>query len=137
MYQITRKSQIKETVQLCRPDGTVAEEINVDLNLDVISGRVNKAYEVLAMAQDELEKNPTSPIMMERYGKAVIAVFDIIFGEDGCKRIVNFYENNYTEMLIDLFPFVNNEIMPKIREVSEDRKNKLMEAAKESKKWAK
>ena len=41
-----------------------------------------------------------------------------------------FYENNWTEMLLDLFPFINNEIMPKIREASEERKAQLLEAAR-------
>lgn len=133
MYQVTRKNRIKETLQLCHPDGTVAEEINVDLNVDVIAGRMNKAYEALGMAQNALEADST-PEMMEQYGKAVMAVFDVIFGEDGCRRIVQFYENNYTEMLLDLFPFINDEIMPKIREASEDRKQQLVEAAKRTKK---
>ena len=138
MYQVTRKNRIKETLQLCHPDGTVAEEINVDLNVDIIAGRMNKAYEALGMAQNALEANTNSPEMLEQYGKAVMAVFDVIFGEDGRKRIVEFYENNYTEMLLDLFPFINDEIMPKIREASEDRKQQLMEAAKRSKKsWFK
>ena len=134
MYQITRKNRIKETLQLCHENGTVAEEINIDINIDVIAGRVNKAYETLGMAQTALEADPASPEMLEQYGKAVIAFFEIIFGEDGCKRIVAFYENNYTEMLLDLFPFINDEIMPKIREESEHRKQQLIEAAKATKK---
>lgn len=135
MYQVTRKNRIKETLQLCHADGTVAEEIDVDLNVDVIAGRMNKAYEALGIAQTELEGTPT-PQMMEKYGQAVMAVFDVVFGEDGRKRIVAFYENNYTEMLLDLFPFINDEIMPKIREASEDRKKQLIEAAKRTKKNA-
>lgn len=136
MYQITRKNRIKETLQLCHADGTVAEEIYVDLNVDVIAGRMNKAYEALGIAQNELTDEPT-PQMIEKFGQAVIAVFEVVFGEDGCRRIVAFYENNYTEMLLDLFPFINDEIMPKIREASEERKQQLIEAAKRSKDVAK
>ena len=134
MYQITRKNRIKETLQLCHANGDVAEEINVDLNVDVIAGRMNKAYEAIGMAQNALEANTNSPELLEQFGNAVMAVFDVIFGEDGRKRIVAFYENNYTEMLLDLFPFINNEIMPKIREASEQRKQQLIDAAKGTKK---
>lgn len=134
MYQITRKNRIKETLQLCHANGDVAEEINVDLNVDVIAGRMNKAYEALGMAQNALGANTNSPELLEQFGNAVMAVFDVIFGEDGRKRIVAFYENNYTEMLLDLFPFINNEIMPKIREASEQRKQQLIDAAKGTKK---
>ena len=134
MYQITRKNRIKETLQLCHENGDVAEEINVDLNVDVIAGRMNKAYEALGMAQNALKADSASPVMLEQYGKAVMAVFEVVFGEDGCKRIVAFYENNYTEMLLDLFPFINNEIMPKIREASAQRKQQLIDAEKATKK---
>ena len=134
MYQITRKNRIKETLQLCHANGDVAEEINVDLNVDVIAGRMNKAYEALGMAQNALGANTNSPELLEQFGNAVMAVFDVIFGEDGRKRIFAFYENNYTEMLLDLFPFINNEIMPKIREASDQRKQQLIDAAKATKK---
>ena len=131
MYQVTRKNRIKETVQLCNADGTVAQEINVDLNVDTIAARMNKAYEMLGMAQNQLQAD-NNPVNAETFGKAVIAVFEVVFGDD-CKKILEFYENSYTEMLLDLFPFINDEIMPKIREASEQRKNQLIELAKRSK----
>lgn len=130
MYQITRKNRIKEQLQLCHADGSVALDVDVDLNVDEISARVNKAYEVLGASQIALQKNNGSPESMEAYGKAVIAVFDVIFGEENTGKIVQFYENNFTEMLLDVFPFINNEIMPKIREASAARKTQLKEAAK-------
>ena len=134
MYQVTRKNRIKEQIQLCHADGTVALTADVDLNVDQIAGRVNKAYEALGMAQNTLQKSPDSPQAMEAYGNAVLAVFSVIFGEETAGKIVAFYENNWTEMLLDLFPFINNEIMPKIRAASADRKAQLLEAAKLAKK---
>lgn len=131
MYQVTRKNRIKETVQLCNADGSIAEEINVDLNVDTIAARMNKAYEMLGMAQNQLHAD-NNPVNAETFGKAVIAVFEVVFGDD-CKKILDFYENSYTEMLLDLFPFINDEIMPRIREASQQRKNQLIELAKRSK----
>lgn len=134
MYQVTRKNRIKEQLQLCHADGTVALTAEVDLNVDVIASRVSKAYETLGMAQNALSEDPRNPATMEAYGNAVIAVFNVIFGEEQTAAIVEFYEGNYTEMLLDLFPFINNEIMPKIAEASEARKAQLLEAAKEAQK---
>lgn len=130
MYTITRKNRIKEQLQLCHADGSVALTIDVDLNVDEISARVNKAYEVLGMAQNTLQKSPNSPEAMEAYGKAVIAVFNVIFGESDTAALLKFYEGNFTEMLLDVFPFINGEIMPKIREASADRKAQLLAASK-------
>lgn len=130
MYQITRKNRIKEQLQLCNADGSVACELEVDLNVDEITNRVAKAYDTLGMAQLELQKDPADPKYMEAYGKAVFSLLDIIFGESGREKILNFYEGNYSEMLLDIFPFLNDEIMPKIREASEARKQQLVEAAR-------
>lgn len=130
MYQITRKNRIKEQLQLCHADGAVALTADVDLNVDKIAMRVNKAYEVLAMAQNALQKDPENPATLTAYGNAVVAVFAVIFGEENAGKILEFYENNYTEMLLDVFPFINNEIMPKIREASAERRAQLIAAAK-------
>lgn len=130
MYKVTRKNRIKEKLQLCHADGTVAETIAVDLNVDEVANRVNKAYEMLAMAQNKLQKNTNSEQLLEAYGNAVIAVFNVIFGADGASKIIAFYEGKHTEMLLDLFPFINNEIMPKIREATAARREQLIEAAR-------
>lgn len=133
-YKVTRKNRIKEELQLCRADDSIAESIIVDLNVDEITARVNKAYEALGMAQDALQKDPNSEKTIEAYGAAVVAVFRVIFGDEGTDKIIAFYEGNYTEMLLDIFPFLNDEIMPKIREASEARKQQLIDAARLAKK---
>ena len=133
-YQITRKNRIKEELQLCHADGSIAEQIIVDLNVDEITARVQKAYEALGIAQDALQKQPDSPQLMEAYGNAIVAVFRVIFGDDGTERILAFYESNYTEMLLDIFPFLNEVIMPQIRAASEARKQQLVDAARLAKK---
>lgn len=130
MYKITRKNRIKEQFQLCHANGDVALTVDVDLNVDEIAGRVNKAYETLAVAQNALKKDMNSRELTEAYGAAVIAVFEVIFGKENAGRIIDFYEGNHTEMLLDIFPFINNEIMPKIREASASRREQLIAAAR-------
>ena len=130
MYQVTRKNRIKEELQLCHANGDVALTVGVDLNVDQIAGRVNKAYEVLGVAQDALKKDTKNEKLVEAYGAAVLAVFEVIFGKENAGRILDFYEGNYTEMLLDIFPFINGEIMPKIREASASRREQLLQAAK-------
>lgn len=132
-YQVTRKNRIKEELQLCHDDGSV-EIVPIDLNVDEITARVNKAYDALGMAQNALQKEPNSPQLVEAYGNAIVAVFRVIFGDEGTEKILAFYENCYSEMLLDLFPIINNEIMPKIRAASEARKQQLVDAARLAKK---
>lgn len=128
MYSVTRKNRIKEDLQLCHANGDVALTVSVDLNIDEMGGRLNKALETFANAQGILQKGNTGPEAVEAYGRAVIALFDVIFGEEDSRKIIAFYEDNYTEMLLDLFPFINDEIMPKVREASAERKAQLLRA---------
>ncbi len=129
-YQITRKAKITETLELYRADGSLAETINVDLDIDLMGGRVNKARENMAIAQLELEKDKRN---VEAFGRAVLSLFNVIFGEDGTRRIVDFYDGKEGEMLLDLFPFINNVIMPQVEAASAARKQQLLDAAKASK----
>lgn len=136
MYIVQRKNQIKEQLQLVHANGDIACTLDVDINVDKIGGEINKAYELLGMAQAALAKDPNSPELMDAYGKTVIALFTAIFGEAGCNQIVDFYGNRdaWSEMLVDLFPFINGEIIPKVREASEERKKQLLAMAKAVKK---
>lgn len=129
-YQITRKAKITETLELYRADGSLAETINVDLDIDLMGGRVNKARENMAIAQLELEKDKRN---VEAFGRAVLSLFNVIFGEDGTRRIVAFYDGKEGEMLLDMFPFINNVIMPQVEAASAARKQQLLDAAKASK----
>ena len=133
-YQIQRKNKkIKETLELVNEAGEVVEALDVDLDIDQVAARVNKAYEVLGMAQNTLQKNSRSPEALEAYGKAVLAVFNVIFGEDGTEKLLTFYEGNTSEMLLDVFPFINEAIMPKIKAASEARRDQMIAAAKAQK----
>lgn len=131
-YQVQRKNRIKESLELLNNDGSIYKVLTVDLNVDQIANRVNKAYEEIGRLQLELQKDPHNPHNQEAYGKAVICTLEIIFGEEQLKDILAFYEDSYTEMLLDLFPFIHDCVMPQIREASAKRKEQLMAAAQAS-----
>ena len=140
MYQVQRKNQIKEQLQLVHANGEIACTLDVNINVDKIGPKINKAYELLGMAQLELEKNATSQAAVDAFGEAVLCLFAVIFGESGCEKIVDFYGSRraWSEMLIDLFPFINDEIIPKVQEASAARKQQFLEmskAAKHRRKW--
>lgn len=130
MYQIRRQSKITETLQLCHADGTVAETIEVNINVDQLGSRINKAYELVGIAQNTLQRDPHDPKLMEEYGNAIIALFRAIFGDENAEKIISFYEGNESEMLLDIFPFLNDVILPAVREASAHRKEQLEAAAK-------
>ena len=136
MYQVQRKNRITEQLQLVHANGDIACTIDVDINVDKIGAQISHAYDLVGIAQNALLKDKNSPSVMEAYGKAVIALFTAIFGEEGCQKIVEFYgdKDAWTEMLVDLFPFINNEILPKVQAASAERKKQILEMAKAVKK---
>ena len=130
MYQITRKNKISETLQLCHADGTVAETIEVNINVDQMGAGINKAYQSVGKAQETLRRDPHDPKLAEEYGNAIISLFEAIFGKENAEKIISFYEGNESEMLLDIFPFLNDVILPAVREASASRKAQLEAAAK-------
>lgn len=135
-YQIKRKSRIKERLELCDESGEVVLPIDVEINVDDIAVKLAAAQQTLGMAQALINKEPTSAKAQEAFGSAVIAMFSVIFGEDNAEKIIAFYDGRYTEMLLDVFPFINEAIMPKIKAASAERKQQLLDAARASKRSA-
>lgn len=140
MYQVQRKNRIVEQLQLVYPNGNVAYTLDVDINVDRTGGQIDHAYELVGIARNAIMKDPNSDEAALSYAQTVIALFTAIFGEDNCDKLLTFYEAKNksqkesagiaTEMLVDLFPFINNEIIPKVREASAERKKQLLEMAK-------
>lgn len=131
MYQIQRKSRICEELAVLDKDGNIAHTLQVDINIDDFVGRWNKARADLDNANKMLNEDPSN---VEAYGRAVIALLVLIFGEEQTNILLNHYENNYGELLLDVFPFINEVIIPKVTEASAARKEQLRAAAKLSKK---
>lgn len=135
-YQITRKNRVVEKLELCHADGTVALAIDVDINVDDKGNEIAKAQQALLNAQELVRKDPKSDKAKEAFGMTVIALFIVLFGKENTNNILAFYDNKYAEMLIDLFPFIDDVIMPRVREASASRKEQLLNMARASKRSA-
>ena len=90
MYQVQRINRIVEQLQLVHANGDIACTLDVDINVDEIGAKINKAYELVGMAQLELKKDATSKAAVDAFGDAVLGLFSVIFGDDGCQKIVEF-----------------------------------------------
>ena len=128
-YQVKRKSRIKERLELCDESGAVVLPVDVEINIDDMAGRITAAQQTLGMAQELINREPQSEKAQEAFGSAVIALFSVIFGKKNTDKILAFYSGRYTEMLVDVFPFINDCIMPKIKEASAARRQQLLDAA--------
>ena len=128
-YQIKRRPRVKETLELCNAEGNVVLSVDADVDVEAMGGRIAKAQDALREANALVTERPDSLEAREAFGKAVVILFALVFGEEGAGKIVTYYEGRYAEMLIDVFPFLNDVVMPAVQKASADRKRQLLQAA--------
>lgn len=130
MYKITKgANRLERDLEISDKSGNQIAVFHVSITMREMETRVAKAYEQMSIAQAELKKNPGA---VEAYGKAVIAFFETIFG-DQTAELLTIYENDYTQMLLDIVPFIQDEIMPALKAMSETTKERMLSAVKQTK----
>jgi hypothetical protein len=112
MYQITR-NHVVEDLQITDNDKVL--DLHVDLAVDQILKRYLDAAGAFTRARDEVSKGLTEE-RVQKLGETILALFVVIFGDDQAHKLVDFYGENYTEMLADVVPFINDVVAPKVNE---------------------
>ena len=133
MFELKRSEKIVEQIKLGD------EIIEVNLDAGAIQARFTKGYNELLRAQSALNGATSDTLdavsdKLEQYGNAVVGVLQVIFGEENTQKILAFYENNYTEMFTQIYPFIGEVIIPKISEASKRKADELKELYKGRKK---
>lgn len=135
-YQVKRSKKVVETLELVDENGEIVEVISIDLDVDTVARQISKDHIELVKAGTELQEinkkikdqeNPKLQEMMEKYGNAVIKLFNTVFGEENTTKIVKFYENRYVEMSLEVTPFVVNVILPRVREVAQSARKEVLD----------
>lgn len=125
MYELKRATQIHEEVKLGD------EILTINLDIDSIAKDFNQRYNNIIRAEQsvkemQIKDNPTLlGAAQEDYGKAVISLLEIVFGAENAAKIIEFYEDKYIEMSIEIFPFILDVIAPQINAYFELQKEKL------------
>lgn len=124
MFELKRSEKIVEKIK-------VGDDI-IEVNLDAgaIQARFTKGYNELLRAQTALngitgDNLDAASDKLEQYGAAVVGVLQVVFGEENTQKILAFYEGNFTEMFIEIYPFIAEAIMPKISEASKNKAEQL------------
>lgn len=121
-YRIQKAPHVREEVTVEDENG---KELTVSVDLDVhqVLRQYAEAADRLAEAErrvrDLQKQGIDSDNLDEVYaalGSAVINLFAVVFGPEQTGEIVEFYQGNHTEMLADFVPFLQDVVVPKIRE---------------------
>lgn len=61
------------------------------------------------------ENTEVTKELVEFLGESVIFLFSVAFGEENAKKILDFYEGNYDEMLLKVYPFFKDVYLPALK----------------------
>lgn len=123
MYVIERKKRIKESLKIVSDKEELI--LTVDLDIDYATQQYWKYYEKLHLCHEELKKEPNNAQKIELFGNAVLALCSFIFGEEQTKKIVEFYNERYTEIFSDILPFLTDVVFPMLKSESKKRAKQL------------
>lgn len=116
MYQIKRNHLVEE---LQIEDNGKTLDLKVDINIDsILHAYTHAQYAIAKASQDAKEAASDNDIgkAEQAMGDAVLALFEVIFGTEQTKDIIEFYDNKSLEMLGDIAPFITDVVAPKIAE---------------------
>lgn len=119
-YQIKKSSRIKEQLEFLTEDNQTALTIDVDINVD----RLAQQYRATEVKLMECQKQASSGSAegLQAYGTAVLALFDMVFGEENTQQMLAYFDGSYTDMLLQVSPFIQNVVKPAIEaEILEKR----------------
>ena len=119
MYEIHKRDNVKETFHITDNDG---RELTVESILDPGEALPswNRARNSIIRAQTA--KQPD----FEALGQAIVDTFAVFFGEEGAAKILDFYDGNYTDMMEDVFPYIESILLPKLEAESTKRREAMM-----------
>ena len=125
MHEIHKRGKVKEVFHITDNDG---RELTVESVLDPGEALPawNRAKNSIIRAQTA--KQPD----FEALGQAIVDTFAVFFGEEGAAKILDFYDGNYTDMMEDVFPYINTILLPKLEAESAKRREAMIEIYRSS-----
>lgn len=118
MYTIKRRTRLKDTLRL--EDGDKVLDVPVEIDIDMAIANYWKHYENLKLAQDQLQKRDSDEARIN-FGNAFMALLIFLFGQEWAQKMVEFYDGRYSEMLVDLYPYIDGQIYPQLKKASQEK----------------
>lgn len=99
-------SIIQDTIELTNVQGETIKEIPYRINIAQIADRMTKLQIDLADASKQKD--------METAGRLTVDMFTLVFGDEVTKELLDFYANDYTALMFDIFPIISEQVLPSI-----------------------
>ena len=138
MYTIRKVSDIHDELVIENSSGEVELRLPVNIVINDVLARYNRLRRLLGEAQEKLRTMPESEECQSYYGTIFVEILKVVFGEEGCAKLLANYENKYEKLLSDVAPFIVDVINPKMEAAMKARAEKyrrLNKAAKPKHRW--
>ena len=113
MYQITRRPVKKMQFKL-------GDEVVEFILQEQIT--VNHFAEIQGELA-ELQKDE-SPDAAQKIGNCIVRLMLLIFGDQAAKKILTYFEDDYVEMLEQIYPYLMDVVVPELKKRSKARAKK-------------
>lgn len=141
MYVVRKVNDIHEEFVVEGTSGKVELNLPVNIVIDDVLASYNRLRRLLGEAQEKLRQDPECSEYQEYYGKVFVELLKVVFGEDGCAKLLECYENKYDKLLSDVAPFIVECINPQINAAMAARGEKyrrlasMAKAGKKARRW--
>lgn len=118
-----------ESLELVNEEGVTEKVITVRLDKAGLAMNVSKKFVEIQRLQAMAEKargKENAEELVTKLGQTVIDFFEIIFGEEDTKAILEFYEGNYIEMALEVMPFIQEKVLPTVRAIAQQNRRTAM-----------
>lgn len=129
-YQAKRTERIYEELELLDEKDQVVHTLKVYLDADTMMARnisekymeLTKAAQEMATCKDEKKKEITE----EKIGHILYVLYQLVFGEENTKTILDFYEGRMTEMCLEVNPFIKEIVIPRVRDMVKQTRRRAL-----------
>lgn len=114
-----------ESLELVNEEGVTEKVITVRLDKAGLAMKASKKYVEIQRLQAMAEKargKENAEELVTKLGQTVIDFFEVIFGEEDTKAILEFYEGNYIEMALEVMPFIQEKVLPTVRAIAQQNR---------------
>lgn len=118
MYVIKRRERLTDKLQLVEGERTL--EVPVEIDIDKAIANYWKYYENLHLAQEQLKKSDTVEAQ-QAFGTAFLLMLEFLFGTEWAGKMLDFYDGRHSELLIDLYPYIDGHIYPLLKKASKEK----------------
>ena len=126
MYQIKKNSNvIVEELEIENEKGEKTV-FKVNVSFDKIAKKYHQLRAMMSSYEKEIEKSESDE-WFEKYVEVFVELMRLFFGDEEAKRLIEYYDGNYTDVLLDIAPFIVEVVQPKVNQRMSEKAQKYID----------